>query len=67
MIETTALDKIFEELDFLKKKILSIEKHMVDIDSILTEDDFSALTEYRKEKAESKLVSHDQLKTELGL
>jgi hypothetical protein len=67
MGEITTLDRIFEELDFLKKKILSIEKHMVDIDSILTEDDFAALAEYRTEKAEGSLISHDEIKAELGL
>ena len=50
MGEIATLDKIFEGLNFLKKKILSIEKYTVDIDSILTEDDFAALAEYRAEK-----------------
>lgn len=67
MSEIATLDRIFEELDFLKKKILSIEKHMVDIDSILTEDDFAALAEYRAEKAEGRLISHDEIKAELKL
>ena len=62
MGEIATLDKIFEELDFLKKRILSIEKHMVDIDSILTEDDFTALAEYRAEKADCSLTSHDEIK-----
>ncbi|MCD6501165.1 hypothetical protein J7L01_01055 [bacterium] len=67
MDEIAILDRIFEELDFLKKKILSIEKHMVDIDSILTEDDFAALAEYRAEKAEGSLTSQNEVKAELGL
>lgn len=67
MSEIATLDKIIAELDFLKKRILSIEKHMVDIDSILTEDDFTALAEYRVEKAEGSLTSHDEIKAELGL
>ena len=40
---------------------------MVDSDAILTEEDYEALLEYRKEKAEGRLVSHDKLKKELGL
>ncbi len=67
MAETATIEKIFTELEFLKKKLLSIEKHMVDIDSILTEDDFAAITKYRAEKAAGKLISHDKLKAELGL
>lgn len=38
---------------------------MVDIDSILTEDDYSALTAYRREKKAGKLVSHEKLKKRL--
>ncbi len=67
MSKTATLEKIIEELDFLKKKILSIEEHMVDIDSILTEGDLEALLDYRKEKTEGDLISHEALKAELGL
>jgi hypothetical protein len=67
MSKTATLEKIIEELDFLKKKILSIEEHMVDIDSILTEGDLEALLDYRKEKTEGDLIPHEALKAELGL
>ena len=40
---------------------------MVDVDSILTEDDYRALQEYRKDKHASTLTSHDTLKKELGV
>ena len=40
---------------------------MVDIDSIMTEEDFKALLEYRKDKSVGELISHEQLKKELGL
>ena len=40
---------------------------MVDIDSILTEDDYLALEEYKREKSEGKLTSHDGLKRHIGL
>ena len=43
----------------------SRKKHMVDIDSIMTEDDYNALQEYKIEKAEGKLTSHEELKKEL--
>ena len=63
----TTLETIFEQLEFIKEKIISIEKHILDIDSILTEDDYTALAEYRSEKAEGKLTTHEQLKTDLKL
>ncbi len=40
---------------------------MVDADAVLTEEDFTALLDYRKEKREDKLVSHEILKKEIGL
>ena len=43
------------------------KKHLVDQDSIMTEDDYRALQEYRIEKKTGKLTSHEQLKKELGL
>jgi hypothetical protein len=50
-----------------KEGINGDKKHMVDIDSILTEDDYKALQEYNIEKSEGKLTSHEELKKELGL
>ncbi len=49
------------------KEIAYIKKNMVNIDSILTEDDYKALEGYRLEKAEGRLTSHEELKKELGL
>ncbi len=46
---------------------MEIKEHMVDIDSIMTEDDYKALQEYKIEKSEGKLTSHEELKKELGL
>lgn len=57
---TNMLEGIKLELDFIKK-------HMVDIDSILTEEDYFALQDYRMEKAGNKLISHKQLKKELNI
>ena len=39
--------------------------HMVDFDSILIEDDYLSLQEYRKENASDVLTSHENLKSEL--
>ena len=54
------LRSIREDLDFIKD-------HMVDIDSIMTEDDYLSLNEYRDEKSSGKLTSHEELKREFGL
>ena len=49
-----------EDLDFIKG-------HMIDVDSIMTEDDYLSLNEYRNEKESGKLTSHEELKREMGL
>lgn len=56
----TQMNKMRSELDDIKKR-------MVEQDSILTEEDYVALLNYRKEKIANKLTSHKDLKKELGL
>lgn len=58
---------LLKKLDKIEKDVHEIKNHMVDIDSIMTEEDFEALLDYRKEKTAGKLISHTQLKKELGL
>ncbi len=58
---------VLEKLDRIEKEIHEIKEHMADRDSIMTEEDYEALMAYRKEKASGKLISHEQLKKELGL
>ena len=53
---------VMEKLDRIEKDVHEIKEHMVDVDSIMTEDDYEALLAYRKEKASGKLISHEQLK-----
>jgi len=59
--------QIIAELKTIKGEIEFIKQHMVDIDSIMTAEDYEALKEYEKEKKTGKLVSHEELKKELGL
>ncbi len=61
------LDDIYREIEFIKERVLEIEEHMVDMDSIMTQDDYAALLKYRAEKVNKKLISHEELKKELGL
>ncbi|MBC8526058.1 MAG: hypothetical protein H8D22_04175 [Candidatus Cloacimonetes bacterium] len=64
--KTITLETIHSDLEFVREKIIEIAKHMVDIDNILTEDDYKALKEYKKEKSEGKLILHEVLKKELN-
>ena len=66
-METVTLEIIHKDLEFVKRELMEIKKYMVDIDSIITEDDYKALQEYKMEKAEGKLTSHEELKKELGI
>jgi len=56
-----------DDIKSIKKDIEYNKKNMVDVDSIMTEDDYKALLEYRKDKKKDKLVSESQLKKDLGL
>ncbi len=67
MSETALEEKIVHELEAIRQDINYIKKHMVDQDSIMSEDDYHVLQEYKKEKKTGKLTSHEQLKKELGL
>ena len=67
MSETIDSSEILQELRTIREDLDYIKCHMVDIDSILTEEDFLSLREYRKEKASGILTSHEDLKNELGI
>jgi hypothetical protein len=56
-----AANGIEEELKTIKAEISDIR------DSIMTEDDYKALLDYRKEKKAGKLVPHHKVWKELGL
>lgn len=59
--------EILQKLEKIEKDIVDIKDHMVDVDSIMTEEDYDALLDYRKEKSSRKLISHKDLKKELEL
>ena len=63
----TAETNILQELKVIKAELKIIREYMVDVDSIMTEDDYRALEESRKEKRDGKLISSEQLKKELGI
>ena len=59
--------EIIYELKAIRKDLDFIKSHMVDKDSILTEEDYLSLQEYRKDKDSGRLTSHEELKKELGI
>ena len=63
----TSEQQILEKLEKIEKDISNIKDHMVDIDCIMTEEDYESLLSYREEKNLGKLVSHEELKKELGI
>ncbi|MFH0978565.1 MAG: hypothetical protein V1837_04655 [Candidatus Woesearchaeota archaeon] len=67
MSEAAIPKRIEDELRQIKSDLENIKERMVDIDSIMTEDDYGALQEYRKEEKAGLLMSHKQVKEELGL
>jgi hypothetical protein len=66
MNETT-LREVSDELKSLKTDVNFLKAHMVDVDSILTEEDYKDLQDYRKDKKAGNLTSHEDLTKELGL
>lgn len=67
MPEAINSKEILYELKAIREDLDYIKGHMVDIDSIITEEDYLYILEYRKEKASGLLTSHEDLKKELGI
>ncbi len=67
MPEVIDLKEIRHELRAIREDLDFIKGHMIDVDSIMTEDDYLSLNEYRNEKESGKLTSHEELKREMGL
>mgnify|MGYP001561265458 CR=1 FL=1 len=66
-MDTITLETIHQDLELIKKEVAEIKEHMIDVDTILTEEDFKVLQDYKKEKAEGNLISSEELKKEVGL
>jgi len=59
--------RIEDDLKAIRSDLDFIKEHMVDRDSIMTEEDYEALLDYREEKASGQLVDQDRVTKELGL
>ena len=67
MSEAINSKDIRDELKAIRDDFNFIKGHMIDIDSIMTENDCIALKEYRKDKKAGRLIFHKDLKKEMGL
>ncbi|MBC2697584.1 MAG: hypothetical protein HF976_03770 [ANME-2 cluster archaeon] len=67
MSEAIDSREIRHELRVIREDLDFIKGHMVDVDSIMTEEDYLSLKEYKDEKSSCKLTSHEDLKREMGL
>ena len=66
-IQKSDIQEIMKKLAKLQKDVNYLKENMVDIDSIITEEDKRNFEEYEKEKNEGRLISEEQLKKELEL
>jgi uncharacterized membrane protein YgcG len=62
MIETVNMEKIYSELLALKSEVHYIKTHMIDADTILTEEESLELSESLKELEEGKASSLEDIK-----
>ena len=58
---------VLEKLESIQSELDFIKEHMVDVDTIMTEEDKKALAEAREEFENGETISHEDLKKELGL
>lgn len=66
-METVTLDVVNRNLKQVMKELAEIREHMVDVDSILTEDDKIALEEARKDLKSGKTLTLEEFEKQLGL
>ena len=56
------LETIHKDLEFLKKEIIEIKEHMVDVDTILTPEEEKELDKSMKNYKQGRTKDFDQLK-----
>jgi len=66
-MEEATLEKISEDLDFLKKEVTEIRAHMIDVDSLLTPEEAKELDASIENYKKGRTTSLASLKKELGL
>jgi len=68
-MEVINLQDIQKELVLLRKAVEEIQKRMLILadDSVLSKSDKEALVQYMNEKQQGQLISHQNVKDQLGL
>jgi len=64
-MEELNLKKFSDDIEFLKKAVIAIQEHLEDVN--LTSEEEELLEQSFKNEDEGKLISHEDLKAELGL
>ncbi len=65
-METVTLETIHKDLEFIKNKVIEIEKHMVDVDTVLTPEEERRLEESIKEYKMEKTTSLEDFEKEMS-
>ena len=55
-MEADILNRIYDDLEFLKKEVSEIREHMIDADTILTEEEKKLMDESIEEEKKGKLI-----------
>ena len=66
MAGTVFEKRLFDEIAHIKSELDEIKEHMVDVDTILSEEERRMVAESFKHEAEGKLVSLSDFKKGLG-
>ena len=66
-MDAATLEKISGDLDFLKKEVMEIKLHMVDIDSLLTPEEEKELDASIDNYKKGKTTGLEDVKKEIGL
>ena len=67
MSEIDLSSRIFDELIFIKSELNKIKEHMVDVDSIISEEERQLVHESLIHEKEGKLISLTDFKKQQGL
>ena len=67
MSEIDLSSRIFDELIFIKSELNEIKEHIVDVDSIISEEERQLVRESRIHEKEGKLLSLTDFKRQQGL
>jgi len=67
MSEIDLSSRIFDELIFIKSELNEIKEHMVDVDSIISEEERQLVRESLIHEKEGKLISLTDFKKQQGL